>query len=135
MSNKAGRKGGRQDRFYPAAMLDTVVTALLVTAVVIVLSIVFRVEVGVAADPTDTSFVPRPEWYFANVFQMLKFFPGRLEVVGTVVVPLLAMIAVAAIPFLDRSPERRASHRKKAMVGAGLVVVVMIVLMILGLTT
>jgi quinol-cytochrome oxidoreductase complex cytochrome b subunit len=135
MSEGNGGPGKEPDRFYPAAMFDTVVTALLVTAVVIGLAIVFRVEVGIPADPTDTSVVPRPEWYFANVFQMLKFFPGSLEVIGTVVLPTLGLIAVAAIPFLDRSPERKASRRKKAMIGAGLVVVLMLVLMVLGLTT
>ena len=124
-----------RERFYPGAMFDTVITALLVTAGVIALAVVFRVEVGVPADPTDTSVVPRPEWYFANVFQMLKFFPGRLEVIGTVVLPAVGLVAVAAIPFLDRSPERKAGRRKKAMVGAGLVVVLMLVLTVLGLTT
>ena len=39
------------------------------------------------ADPTDTSYVPRPEWYFLPLFQLLKFFKGPLEPIGTAILP------------------------------------------------
>jgi mono/diheme cytochrome c family protein len=54
------------------------------------------------ADPTDTSYIPRPEWYFLFLFQMLKVFEGPLEVVGTVVLPTLAILALFLTPFIDR---------------------------------
>jgi cytochrome c2 len=55
------------------------------------------------ANPTDTSYVPRPEWYFLFLFQLLKFFPGRLELVGTVILPSLAILLLAILPFLRRT--------------------------------
>ncbi len=41
------------------------------------------------ADPTDTTYVPRPEWYFLFLFQLLRMFRGSLEPLGTVVLPTL----------------------------------------------
>ena len=62
-----------------------------------------RVPLERVADPTDTSYIPRPEWYFLFLFQMLKVFEGPLEVVGTVVLPTLAILALILTPFIDRS--------------------------------
>jgi ubiquinol-cytochrome c reductase cytochrome b subunit len=53
------------------------------------------------ADPTDTSYVPRPEWYFLFLFQLLKMFPGRLELIGTLVIPSLAVLVLVLLPFLN----------------------------------
>ncbi|MBV8070754.1 MAG: cytochrome b N-terminal domain-containing protein [Acidobacteriaceae bacterium] len=55
------------------------------------------------ADPTDTSYVPRPEWYFLFLFQLLKFFPGRLEIVGSLILPALAVVSLALLPFVERT--------------------------------
>ena len=30
------------------------------------------------ADPTDATYIPRPEWYFLGLFQLLKYFPGQM---------------------------------------------------------
>ena len=37
-------------------------------------------------DPTDSTYNPRPEWYFYFVFQLLRIFEGRFEIVGTFVI-------------------------------------------------
>ena len=58
------------------------------------------------ADPADADFIPRPEWYFLGLFQLLKYFPGRLEVVGALVLPGLAVTLLALLPWIDRSPHR-----------------------------
>ncbi len=129
------RPDAEQPRFYPIGLLETVITALLVLGVVMALAIVFRVDVGVPADPTDTSFVPRPEWYFANVFQLLKFFPGPLEPVGTVLMPVLALIGVLLIPFVDRGTAKRPSQRRRALAGAAVVTVLVLGLMVWGLVS
>ena len=59
------------------------------------------------ANPADASYVPRPEWYFLSLFQLLKYFPGPLEPVATQVIPGLAVGFLALLPFLDRKRERR----------------------------
>jgi ubiquinol-cytochrome c reductase cytochrome b subunit len=58
------------------------------------------------ADPTASDYVPRPEWYFLGLFQLLKYFPGKLEVIGALIVPGVAMTLLALLPWLDGSPTR-----------------------------
>ncbi|MBI4348514.1 MAG: c-type cytochrome [Elusimicrobia bacterium] len=63
------------------------------------------------ADPTDTTYNPRPEWYFLFLFQALKFFPGQLEAVAAILLPGLFLAALALLPFLDRGPARHPADR------------------------
>ena len=58
------------------------------------------------ADPTSSDYIPRPEWYFLGLFQLLKYFPGRLEVIGALVVPGLVMTFLALLPWIDRARGR-----------------------------
>lgn len=81
------------------------------------------------ADPSDSSYIPRPEWYFLFLFEMLKFFPGEIEWVGTFVIPTIAVLALLLLPFYDRSPFRHWSRRK-----FGTVFMSVIVLGMIGLT-
>ena len=53
------------------------------------------------ADPTSSDYIPRPEWYFLGLFQLLKYFPGKLEVIGALVLPGLAMTFLALLPWID----------------------------------
>jgi ubiquinol-cytochrome c reductase cytochrome b subunit len=55
------------------------------------------------ADPTDTEYVPRPEWYFLFLFQLLKVFPGRLELLATLVLPAVTIGGLVLLPFLPRT--------------------------------
>ena len=55
------------------------------------------------ADPTDIDYIPRPEWYFLFLFQLLKVFPGRLEVIGTLILPSLTILVLILLPFLHRA--------------------------------
>ena len=95
--------------------------------------------IGVAsepkADPSDTAYVPRPEWYFLFLFQMLKYFPGQLEWVGTTVVPVVAVLALLLLPFYDKSPFRYWTKRKLALSIMGIVVAGMVALTIVAVVT
>ena len=78
------------------------------------------------ADPSDATYVPRPEWYFLSLFQLLKYFPGPLEPVATIVVPGLVVGGLLLLPFLDRRPDRHPLKRPRVigaftLVGSGIV--------------
>ncbi len=62
------------------------------------------------ADPSSSDYPARPEWYFLSLFQLLKVFPGRLEVIATVVIPVSIMTVLAVIPLLDRILPRSVAH-------------------------
>jgi ubiquinol-cytochrome c reductase cytochrome b subunit len=80
------------------------------------------------ADPTDASYIPRPEWYFLGLFQLLKYFPGKWEVVGAMVVPGVVGLFLALLPWIDRGPDRDPRKRPlvMAVVLAGVLGVVML---------
>jgi mono/diheme cytochrome c family protein len=78
------------------------------------MAVAVRVPLERLADPTDTTYIPRPDWYFLFLFQMLKFFEGPLEIVGAVILPSVAILALLLVPFLDRGRIRRWTERTAA---------------------
>jgi mono/diheme cytochrome c family protein len=123
------------EKFFP----DTIYKDLLVSFALFLLLVGLAAFVGVAAepkaDPSDTSYVPRPEWYFLFLFELLKFFPGSLEWVGTAVIPGLAVTVLFVLPFLDRNPSRHWRRRKLAIGIMSVVVVGMVALTIRAVAT
>ena len=76
------------------------------------MSIVLGAELGPKADPTTTTYVPRPEWYFFFLFELLRVIkPPELVPLATIGVPTICMILLFLLPFYDRSPERRPERR------------------------
>jgi ubiquinol-cytochrome c reductase cytochrome b subunit len=97
-----------------------------VFAALLTLAIAVPAPLDAIADPTDDSYIPRPEWYFLSLFQLLKYFPGPLEPVATIVIPGLVTGALLSLPFLDRRPDRHPLKRPLvtagfAVLGAGVV--------------
>lgn len=112
--------------FFPYAIYKDHVIALLAVAGVIALAIWQRVEVGEPVNPATTDFVPRPEWYFLFLFELLKIFKGEdvftPVIMATFIVPNVLMVLLIALPFIDRGPERRLHKRPIAVVTAVLVI-------------
>jgi ubiquinol-cytochrome c reductase cytochrome b subunit len=105
----------KAELFYPRQVLmDLSLTALLIIGLGI-LSFMIPVSLGPPANPADTQFVPRPEWYYLSVFQWLKYWHGAASIIGILVIPSILVIAVLALPFLDHGIERRPWKRPIAM--------------------
>ena len=121
----------KQETFFPTFAFKEALVALAVFIAVILLASFWPAGLGDPADPSDTSFLPKPEWYFLPVYQLLKFFPGKSEVIGVLIQPLI-LLGLLLLPFLDRNPERRPSMRKAGMVALAAIVVGAVVLGILG---
>ena len=102
-------------KFYPEQVYkDTVATFLWFAALALMVALV-KVPLGHAADPTDTGYVPRPEWYFLFLFQTLKAFNGPMEVFGAIVLPGLAVGSLFLLPFIDRGTMLRIRQRTGAI--------------------
>ena len=111
ISGPIAPKKGEWTPFYPThALKDTIVVAF-VFAALIALAATVRAPLDAVADPSDATYVPRPEWYFLSLFQLLKYFPGKLEPVATMVIPGAVVLLLLLLPFLDTSGERRPSRR------------------------
>jgi ubiquinol-cytochrome c reductase cytochrome b subunit len=101
--------------FYPRQILmDLSLTALLIIGLGLLCFFV-PMPLGPAADTTDPQYIPRPEWYYLPIFQWLKYWHGAASVVGILIIPTVLVLAVVAVPFLDRSVERRPWKRPVAM--------------------
>lgn len=103
------------------------------TAVILaILSVYWPAPLDSPADPTDTAFVPKPEWWVLALNQLVTIFKGPLMLVGTVVIPGGLTVLLITLPFLDRSFERGHSHRLVSMCLAIIILIALIVLSIMG---
>jgi menaquinol-cytochrome c reductase cytochrome b/c subunit len=116
-------------KFFPDVIYKDVLAAFAIFLLLVGMALYIGVANEPPADPNDSSYVPRPEWYFMFLFQMLKYFPGELEWVGTAILPGLAVLALFLLPFLDRSPHRYWKKRK-----LGVSIMSVIVIGMVGLT-
>jgi ubiquinol-cytochrome c reductase cytochrome b subunit len=116
----------RVELFYPRQVLmDLSLTALLIVALGL-LSFFVPVQLGPPANPADAQYIPRPEWYYLPIFQYLKYWHGSLSVVGIMVIPGILVAAIIALPFLDRSTERRPWKRPIAMTSYAFVMLTLV---------
>jgi len=138
--------------FYPYAMFHDTVMSLVVVGVIIALAAIWKwtswsphhdgthqgllgPEYAAPADPGTVSFVPRPDWYFYFLFDLLRIFKWPESVfLGTIGIPTVLLILLLALPFYDVRRERRPSRRPVAMVAALLTIVSMGVLTWKGAT-
>jgi mono/diheme cytochrome c family protein len=109
--------------FFPDIIFKDAVVSFIVFLVLIGLAYFFGAPLDARANPADTTYTPRPEWYFLFLFQLLKYFPGKLEVIGVVLIPTLAIIVLFLLPVLDRSTKRHFLDRP-IVSGVALLVVI-----------
>jgi ubiquinol-cytochrome c reductase cytochrome b subunit len=97
--------------FFPEQVFKDTVAVFIAFAILFVMAIAVRVPLEHLADPTDTNFTPRPEWYFLFLFQTLEVLSGLPDVIGTVVLPTIAIAALILTPFIDRGKIVRVRQR------------------------
>ena len=102
-------------KFFPQQVFKDTVAIFIAFTILFVMAVAVKVPLEQLADPTDLNYIPRPEWYFLFLFQTLKFFEGPLEVVGSMVLPTLAILALFLAPFIDRAPAVKLGKRTFAM--------------------
>ena len=112
--------------FFPYAVAKDAAMACIVMVVIIAMAIVLGAELGPKADPTTTTYVPRPEWYFFFLFELLRVVkPAELTPLATIGIPTLCLILLLLLPFYDRSPERRPERRPVATTAGILTILAM----------
>ena len=107
--------------FFPYAVLKDSAMALIVVGVIIAMSLILGAEQGPKADPTTTTYVPRPEWYFFFLFEVLRVIkPPELVPIATIGIPTVCMVLLLLLPVLrpragapSRPPPDR-DHRRPA---------------------
>jgi menaquinol-cytochrome c reductase cytochrome b/c subunit len=119
--------------FFPYAVAKDSVMACIVVFLIMIMSLVLGAELGPKADPTTTTYVPRPEWYFFFLFELLRVVkPPALTPLATIGIPTVCLILLLLLPFYDRSPERRPERRPIATTAGILTIFAMGYLTYLG---
>ena len=119
--------------FFPYAVAKDSLMAVFVLAVIILMAALFGAELGPKADPTTTTYTPRPEWYFFFLFELLRVVkPPELVFVATIGIPTLCLVMLLLLPFIDRNAERHPLRRPIATLTGVAVICAMAYLTIEG---
>jgi ubiquinol-cytochrome c reductase cytochrome b subunit len=97
--------------FWPEQLFMDTVACVVVFGVLIAL--VLReggANLDAPAEPSSADYPARPEWYFLSLFQLLKYFPGKYEVLGTIVIPSAILVVMLLVPLFDRVLPRGLAH-------------------------
>ena len=105
------------ETFYPKQLVMDMGFALLIVVVLGFFASHHPVNLGPKADPSDTVFLPRPEWYYIPVFQYLKYWTPSTALIGILVIPGIVGLLLVGLPLFDRSLERR-PWKRPVSVGA-----------------
>lgn len=120
--------------FFPDQVFEDVVGMFILFVVLACAALFAEVPLEKVADPTNANYDPRPEWYFLFLFQLLKYFQGPFEIIGTFVIPTVGMLLLLFLPFLDRSERKVLWKRPIALTVTTVSVVAIVGLTILGAT-
>ena len=119
--------------FFPYAIMKDSTMAAITIGVIVLMSILFGAELGPKADPTTTTYTPRPEWYFFFLFELLRVVkPPALVFIATVGIPTICLVLLLLLPFFDRNPERNPLRRPIAMTAGLATIAAMTYLTVLG---
>jgi len=118
--------------FFPNMVNRWLFLFLVVTLILGFISWYWPPPLGDPADPTDSTYIPRPEWWVLFLNQLVTIFSGPLTVIGSVIIPGGVAGLMMALPFLDRSSERHPLKRWKIMTVATAIATALLVLSVTG---
>jgi ubiquinol-cytochrome c reductase cytochrome b subunit len=118
------RSSLKREPFYPRQVYMDAVVMLGIFIVVAALAAAVPIPLADKANPSDTSFVPVPEWYFLFYYELLKYVHGPFEQVATWVLPAVFIAILLFWPFIDRNPARNPTRRPAAIISGGLFLLV-----------
>jgi quinol-cytochrome oxidoreductase complex cytochrome b subunit len=114
---------------WPHLLVRHVVVALGTAAVVLALGVAFSAPLRGLANPNVTPEPAKAPWYFAGLQELLSRFD---PLVAGILVPAGAVLALVLLPYIDRNPDTRASHRKVAIVLFSMLLAIAVVLTVIG---
>jgi mono/diheme cytochrome c family protein len=122
-------------KFFPDVIYKDTLVAFALFILLVGLAMFVGVPKEPPADPNDANYVPRPEWYFLFLFEMLKFFPGQIEFIGTAIIPGLAIVLLLLLPFFDHNTKRHPRNRPVATIVMSVIVLAIVLLTIRAVLT
>ena len=105
------RELNKGELFWPDSIFKDVIVSLGIFVLLIMLATFIGVATDPKADPSDTAYIPRPEWYFLFIFKFLALYGqipvlGKIEWIATIAIPGIAVGVLTLLPFIEKSPNR-----------------------------
>jgi mono/diheme cytochrome c family protein len=131
------RELNRGEFFWPDSIFKDLIVSLGIFVVLVLLATFIGVASEPKADPSDTSYIPRPEWYFLFLFKFLALYGqipviGKIEWLATVLIPGVGIGILTLLPLLDKSPYRHYSRRIFALTVMSTVILDIILLTVIA---
>ncbi len=120
------------ENFWPEQVAKDLIVSGLILLLLIGLSAYVPAPFTGPADPSDSAFLPKPEWNFLFLYQLLKSFAGSAEIIGTVGIPSLILIMFIMAPFIDRKKTRNPAKRLGMMIGGFILVAFVFIYTLIG---
>ena len=128
--NESKRK--KTGDFWPDQVAIDLIISGFIFVLIVWLSAFHPAPFSGPADPSDSAFQPRPEWNFLFLYQLLKLFKGPFEVIGTVGIPVIIIVILISVPFLDKNKSHSPLKRSGMMTGGLLFVLFVLAYTIIG---
>ncbi|MBN1303417.1 MAG: c-type cytochrome [Anaerolineales bacterium] len=137
INQKYEHKLAHGERFWPDSLYKDAVVALGIFLLLILLATFVGVPGEPKADPSDATYVPRPEWYFLFLFKFLAIYGqipvlGRIEWIAAVLIPGIFLIVLTLLPFIEKKPDRHYSKRVLPISVMGIFVVSVVTLTLIA---
>src|SRR5664279_1592926 len=113
---------------YPYAFVREAVVLMATVTTIMTMSLFLNAPLEELANPAKTPNPAKAPWYFLGLQELVS----HSALIGGVIVPGLAVLALLAIPYIDLNPSRRPADRKWAIRAFTLFVVVNVVLIVVG---
>jgi quinol-cytochrome oxidoreductase complex cytochrome b subunit len=120
-------------RFYPDQVFRSAVAFFIVFIGITLMAVFIDPPLEQIAMTPDPSYIPRPDWYFMWLYKMLTFFSGKMEVIGTLAIPIGGMLILLLLPFFNKSPLRSPHERPLAMAFGAACLVGIVYMNIMGM--
>ena len=114
--------------FFPDYVLDELIAWYAVMAAIVILASLYPAGLEAKADPLLTPEHIKPEWYFLGIYELLKYVPRDVGIIG----PMVLVGIIILLPLLDRNQEVRPRRRPIALACAFVLLVGLGYLTILG---
>ncbi len=122
----------QQIPFWPRIVNRWLFMFICVAALIALFSWYRTPPLGDPADPTDSTYIPKPEWWVLFLNQLVAIFKGRWAVMGTTIIPGFLVLIAVTLPYLDRSSGHRPSQRKPVVFIVGAIAAFIIILAVMG---
>jgi menaquinol-cytochrome c reductase cytochrome b/c subunit len=107
------REQGDRVNVWPHLLIEEFIAMLVVLAGLVIFSTFVNAPLRELANPNLTPNPSKAPWYFLGLQELLRYFHPMVG--GVLFAPTLVLLALAAVPYVDRNPSTKPGDRKLAI--------------------